>query len=93
MGAEAPGDHIIASIVAFTGSVTLPLLLPFVHRFPRITKRAIFVSSILTAVAVAVFSAREPFDHMHPKRLFVLHMENVRLFHSCTSQIFAHNLA
>ncbi|KAH8104118.1 hypothetical protein BXZ70DRAFT_924624 [Cristinia sonorae] len=77
MGADAPGDHIIATIVAFTGSIALPLILPFIHRFPRLNGRAIMVFSILTVVAMAVFSAREPFDHMHPKRLFVLHMENI----------------
>ncbi|TCD68032.1 hypothetical protein EIP91_011643 [Steccherinum ochraceum] len=77
MGADAPGEHIIASIVAFTGAVSLPLLLPFIHRFPRIKGRALLVSSILTTVAIAVFSAREPFDKMHPKRLFVIHMENI----------------
>lgn len=79
MGADAPADHIIASIVAFTGSIAFPLLLPFIHRFPRVMGRAVLVSSILTAVAMAVFSTREPFDKMHPKRLFVLHMENVGL--------------
>ncbi|THH28363.1 hypothetical protein EUX98_g5818 [Antrodiella citrinella] len=77
MGAEAPADHIIASIVAFCGAISFPLLLPFIHRFPRITTRAILVSSVATAVAMAAFSMREPFDRMHPKRLFVLHMENI----------------
>ncbi|TCD69495.1 hypothetical protein EIP91_007425 [Steccherinum ochraceum] len=77
MGGDAPGDYIIASIVAFTGSITLPLLLPFIHRFPRILGRAILLSSILSTVAIAVFCTREPFDKMHPKRLYVMHMENI----------------
>ena len=80
MGADAPSDPIIATIVAFTGSITLPLLLPFIHRFPRVRNGAIMIASLVSAVAIAVFMAREPFDHMHPKRLFVLHMENVCFF-------------
>lgn len=78
MGADAPADHIIASIVAMTGAYSLPLVLPFVHRFPRRTlKRAAILPTFLTAIAIAVFAMREPFDVMHPKRIFVLHMENV----------------
>lgn len=77
MGADAPADHIIATIVAFTGSIALPLLLPFIHRFPRVRSGAVMAASLVSAVAIAVFMARDPFDHMHPKRLFVLHMENV----------------
>ncbi|KZT10195.1 uncharacterized protein LAESUDRAFT_756379 [Laetiporus sulphureus 93-53] len=78
IGEEAPAENIIASIVAGAGSYTLPLLVPFVHRFGRRTiKRALVVCSILTAVAMAVFSMRSPFDSMHQKRVFVIHMENV----------------
>ena len=34
--------------------------------------------SMLTGVAMAVFCMRSPFDAMHQKRLYVIHMENVR---------------
>ncbi|KAI0792197.1 hypothetical protein C8Q75DRAFT_754855 [Abortiporus biennis] len=78
IGEDAPADHIIASIVAVTGAYTLPLAVAFIHRFPpRIILRATIIPAILTTVAIAVFAAREPFDFMHPKRIFILHTENI----------------
>ncbi|KAI0766101.1 hypothetical protein BD413DRAFT_605949 [Trametes elegans] len=78
IGEEAPAEHIIATIVAATGSYVLPLTAPFVHRFSyRIVVRAVVFLSLVTALAIAVFSARSPFDTMHQKRLFVIHMENI----------------
>lgn len=82
MGAEAPADHIIAILVAILGAPAVPLAIPLMHRFGKqALLRGIIAMSILSAVSIAYFSAREPFDAMHQKRLFVLHMENVR----CTS--------
>ena len=79
MGAEAPAEHIIAIIVAITGSYILPLAIPFVHRFGRgVLVRGVVLSAVITAVMMALFSLRSPFDPMHQKRVFVLHMENVR---------------
>lgn len=78
MGEDAPAEHIIAIIVAINGTYAIPLLLPFVHRFSRrFLKRAILVPLLCSAVSIAIFARREPFDMMHPKRLFVLHMENI----------------
>ncbi|GBE89509.1 Putative endoplasmic reticulum metallopeptidase [Sparassis crispa] len=78
MGQEAPAEHIIASIVAFTGGYSLPLAIPFVHRFShRMLARMVILMSVLTAVMMVAFSMRSPFDAMHQKRLFVIHMENV----------------
>lgn len=82
MGEEAPAEHIIATIVAVNGAYALPLVVPFIHRYPRaVLKRSIVLLSVLTTIAVAVFSMREPFDEMHQKRLFVVHMENVSASH------------
>ncbi|KAH9926926.1 uncharacterized protein B0H18DRAFT_1084873 [Fomitopsis serialis] len=78
MGEEAPAEHIIASIVAGIGAYMLPLLVPFVHRFGRRTiARATILCTMATAVTIAVFSMRSPFDQMHQKRVFVIHMENI----------------
>ncbi|KAI0078731.1 hypothetical protein K474DRAFT_1593590 [Panus rudis PR-1116 ss-1] len=78
MGEQAPGDHIIATIVAVTGSYMFPLAVPFIHRFPRrALLRVLLVPAVMTSIAIAAFAARQPFDRMHPKRFFVLHMENV----------------
>lgn len=80
MGMQAPAEHIIATIVAVLGSYVAPLLIPFIHRYSRaVLVRSIVFVSMITALSIAVFSARSPFDTMHQKRLFVIHMENVSL--------------
>ncbi|KAI0332654.1 hypothetical protein GY45DRAFT_1344453 [Cubamyces sp. BRFM 1775] len=78
IGEEAPAEHIIATIVAVNGSYILPLTVPFVHRFSRrVLFRAVVVLSMVTGLSMAIFSMRSPFDPMHQKRLFVIHMENI----------------
>ncbi|KAI0343326.1 hypothetical protein BDW22DRAFT_1394270 [Trametopsis cervina] len=78
MGDEAPAEHIIATIVAVTGAYALPLAVPFIHRYSRaVLLRSIISLSIITSISIAVFSMRNPFDEMHQKRLFVIHMENI----------------
>jgi hypothetical protein len=67
--------------VAVLGAQALPALIPFAHRFGhRKLWNGVVLSSIATAIAMAVFSMKRPFDEMHQKRLFFLHSENVRLF-------------
>ncbi|KDQ62015.1 hypothetical protein JAAARDRAFT_190713 [Jaapia argillacea MUCL 33604] len=78
IGGDAPADHVIASIVALTGAYTVPLALPFAHRFGRgVTSRAVVTLGVISVVLMGVFAMRNPFDDMHQKRLFVLHMENI----------------
>ncbi|KAI0630537.1 hypothetical protein C8Q77DRAFT_1211545 [Trametes polyzona] len=78
IGEEAPAEHIIATIVSITGAYILPLTVPFVHRFGRrFLVRAIVFLTMVTGLVMAVFSMRAPFDAMHQKRLFVIHMENI----------------
>ena len=78
MGEKAPADHIIATIVAITGTYCLPLMIPFVHRIPRrALSRALLVPGMVTIGAMAIFMMREPFDPMHPKRFFAMYLENV----------------
>ncbi|KAF9458872.1 hypothetical protein BDZ94DRAFT_1225561 [Collybia nuda] len=78
IGADAPADNIIATIVSVIGAQALPLVLPFSHRFgPRALKRGVVYMSMITAIVIAVFSMRVPFDDMHQKRVFILHLENV----------------
>lgn len=77
-GAQAPADNIVATIVALLGAQALPLIVPFAHRFGhRKLLNAIVLSTIATAIAMAVFSMKHPFDKMHQKRLFILHSENI----------------
>ena len=78
MGEQAPAEHIIATIAAVVGSYLLPLLIPFIHRYSRaVLARSILLMFTITTISMAVFSMRNPFDTMHQKRLFVIHMENV----------------
>jgi hypothetical protein len=90
-GRDAPADHVVASIVAIIGSYTMPLFPAFVHRFANARHSgfggrarglggALIVSIALTTLAMAIFAMREPFDQMHQKRLFVIHMQNVGLW-------------
>ncbi|EGN96948.1 hypothetical protein SERLA73DRAFT_57990 [Serpula lacrymans var. lacrymans S7.3] len=78
IGREAPAEHIIATIVAAMTCYTLPLSLSFAHRFGQRTLTRILKLLVLaTGVSMAIFSMKSPFDSMHQKRLFVLHLENL----------------
>ncbi|KAG6824560.1 hypothetical protein H0H93_001900, partial [Arthromyces matolae] len=78
IGADAPADNLIATIVSSIGALSLPLVIPFAHRFgPRALWRGVVSMGLLTTTLVAVFLMRAPFDDMHQKRLFVLHLENI----------------
>ncbi|KII83063.1 hypothetical protein PLICRDRAFT_180757 [Plicaturopsis crispa FD-325 SS-3] len=78
IGADAPADNVIATIVAILCAHMFPLVLPFAHRFPRAAlRRSVGVLGVAIVIVTAVFAARSPFDAMHQKRLFVLHTENV----------------
>ena len=78
MGAEAPAENIIATMVVITWAYFAPLVLPFLVRFGRQTVARIFIVMLtMSFVSVAIFSMRNPFDAMHPKRLYVIHSENV----------------
>ena len=68
----------MATIISSLGAISFPLVLPFAHKFGRRKLlRGIMFLSVLMTVLIAVFASMEPFDAMHQKRLFFLHMENV----------------
>ena len=76
---DAPAEHIIASMVAIIMSYGFPLTLPFIQRFGRSSVKLTFLVSVATSIAMmVVFAYRDPFDATHPKRLYILHSENVR---------------
>ena len=57
----------------------LPLTVPFVQRFSRrLLIRLVLFTSMVTGLVMAAFCMRSPFDAMHQKRLYIIHMENVR---------------
>ncbi|KAI0057402.1 hypothetical protein BV25DRAFT_1812524 [Artomyces pyxidatus] len=78
VGKEAPAEHIIASLVVFTGAYALPLAVPFAHRYgPRMLLPAVILLQAITLATVGIFSLREPFDPLHQRRLFVLSSDNI----------------
>ncbi|KLO13952.1 hypothetical protein SCHPADRAFT_920864 [Schizopora paradoxa] len=78
MGAEAPAEFIIALMVGSIGLYIVPLAVPFCHRFGRkFVRKATVLSGAVSAIMIILFSLRSPFDAMHPKRLYVIHSENV----------------
>ncbi|KAF8624137.1 hypothetical protein AX17_007200 [Amanita inopinata Kibby_2008] len=78
IGAGAPADTIIATVVSTLGFQTVSFVLPLAHRFGRRSLlRGIVFLTVLMTMVMAVFAVRKPFDEMHQKRLFVLHLENV----------------
>ncbi|KAN0062740.1 hypothetical protein ACQY0O_004935 [Thecaphora frezii] len=80
MGEISPADNIIATLVSALCFLALPVAIPLAHRYSTAgLQRAILALLAMTAVIVAVFAspAWRPFDEMHPKRLFVHHIENI----------------
>ncbi|GAA5972745.1 hypothetical protein JCM11641_003001 [Rhodosporidiobolus odoratus] len=79
LGADAPVDHIIASLVGGVGFLTIPMLLPFLHRYgSSFTARFSLLLTFLTAFSLGTFTRPSwgPYDAAHPKRLLCLFMEN-----------------
>ncbi|KAF5390607.1 hypothetical protein D9757_002581 [Collybiopsis confluens] len=97
LGADAPADNLIATIVVFVGTITFGgFFVPFLWRFQSrpVTEsrhqpehassarklsldKLILFMAVLSAVPIAVFSVREPFDAMHQKRVYFLRTENI----------------
>jgi hypothetical protein len=80
IGADAPSEHIIASLVALLGAYSFPLLPALVTRFGhRSATRGAVLSLLVSIVVAGIFAAKEPFDELHQRRFFVMHMHNVRV--------------
>ncbi|KIJ44510.1 hypothetical protein M422DRAFT_252117 [Sphaerobolus stellatus SS14] len=78
MGEKAPAEFIIASMTAFIGFYTFPLLIPFAHRFGRKTmKKAVVFFVGLTVLSMAYMASVHPFDEMPPKRMYVIRSEKI----------------
>ena len=81
MGGDTQAEHIIATIVALTGSYLMPLVIPFLHRFGRrFVLHSLTHLALLSSVMILLFTQLNPFDATHPRRVFVVHNENVSPF-------------
>ncbi|KAI0032979.1 hypothetical protein K488DRAFT_48677 [Vararia minispora EC-137] len=78
IGADAPAEHIIATIATVTLAYTFPLVLPFAHRYGAgaMFKAVIGLNMLLYAMTI-LFAQRSPFDTLHQRRVFVLSIDNV----------------
>jgi len=75
---DAPVDHIMASVTAFNIFYILPLGIPLFHRYGRgVMVTALVILLTLSAVGVSYFASKSPFDAMHQRRLFAMHVENI----------------
>lgn len=78
IGRDAPAEHIIATITAVTLAYTVPLVLPFAHRYSGnfLLYTILGLHVVLYGTSV-MFAARSPFDELHQRRLFILASDNI----------------
>ncbi len=80
MGADAPADVIVASLVVGIGYLAVPMVLPFVHRHgPKAASRLAIGLTFIIAFTLGWFTRPSApiYDHAHPKRILALHMTNL----------------
>ncbi|KAF9326824.1 hypothetical protein BG006_009793 [Podila minutissima] len=79
IGVAAPVDTIVAVMSGFITFVFCPPILAFSHRFGRVfLKKMIWSLLALHLIIVLISSAvMNPYDELHPKRVFVQHMRNM----------------
>ncbi|KAF9202024.1 hypothetical protein BGZ59_002395 [Podila verticillata] len=79
IGVAAPVDTIVAVMSGFVTFVFCPPILAFSHRFGRVfLKKIIWSLFVLHLITVLISSAvMNPYDELHPKRVFVQHLRNM----------------
>jgi hypothetical protein len=79
MGAEAPAEHIVASLVALLSAYALPILPALSVRWPKTeARKGVTVFTAIVIVVAGVYALLvNPFDDMHQRRLYIVHMQNV----------------
>jgi len=84
MGEKAPAEFIIASMTSLIGFYTFPLVVPFAHRFGhKTTSKAVLFFLGLSIISMGYMAMKNPFDPMHPKRMYIIQSENVDHISSC----------
>ncbi|KAF8315143.1 hypothetical protein DL93DRAFT_2166855 [Clavulina sp. PMI_390] len=80
MGEEAPAEHIVATIVSIVVFLSVPSSLSLAHQLSKKHLRRVLQAIFLLTISVAAIFASgiiPTFDELHPRRLFVLHSENI----------------
>ncbi|EEB08932.1 peptidase [Schizosaccharomyces japonicus yFS275] len=80
IGTAKVADNIIATLCSLGYTVVFPLLTAWIQRFHSIgaLKRGFF-TSVLVFLSLSIYLLRQPtyYDALHPRRVFVQHMENI----------------
>ncbi|KAG8991503.1 hypothetical protein FRB90_001316 [Tulasnella sp. 427] len=80
MGEVAPVEHIIAIMTALLGFlIAATTVLPFSHRVRRsVLLMVVLIVSLFSGITMLIYAyGSHPFDAMHQKRVFVLHVEDI----------------
>lgn len=80
MGADVPGDHVIATLVAVLTMLNAGTLMPLCHRYGAPFMRYTLLILVSVSIATMAFFAAPgvpTFDALHPRRLLVHHVENI----------------
>ncbi|KAF9208321.1 hypothetical protein BGZ49_009174 [Haplosporangium sp. Z 27] len=79
IGVDTPADHISATVTGLYVFLACPPILAFAHRYGLTTLKRIISLLVIAQVAVLLFSITylQPFDEMHPKRIFAQHLRNL----------------
>ncbi|MBW0475805.1 hypothetical protein O181_015520 [Austropuccinia psidii MF-1] len=80
IGHQVPIDYIMASLVGLMGSLLISVFLPLAHRFSsRALGQFLFLISLSSSILLYWFARPQynVFDVEHPKRLGILHMQNL----------------
>lgn len=78
LGRDAPVDNVMGSLIAVITMLNVSCVVPLFHRYgENALRRLIAFLSALSVVMVAVFACMPAFDALHPRRLYVNHVENI----------------
>ncbi|KAI1310510.1 hypothetical protein EDD11_003748 [Mortierella claussenii] len=78
-GVDAPVDNMVAVVAGLFMFGAFPPILAFSHRFGQGTLRRILVGLVLAqwVILAGSVSLLQPYDKMHPKRIFAQHLRNL----------------
>lgn len=78
MGPSTPVDHIVAGLVGLVVFIVCPPLLAIARRFGRLVLLKLIITMLIAQIPLFLYTllVLTPYDHMHPKRMFVQHLRN-----------------
>ncbi|KAG0367073.1 hypothetical protein BGZ54_004448 [Gamsiella multidivaricata] len=78
-GVDAPVDNIVAIVTGLFICCFCPPILAYAHRFGQQVLRRIISILLIAQIFILLLSATflQPFDKMHPKRIFAQHLRNL----------------